>query len=265
MEKPNYIPSQIWHAAVYMLDAWDEDDIKFARDISASLRRLLFDGPHQDYANNLEKTWKRIVADLDEHDRSLDYEDQGQTYRILLDTLAVTPKSIDPGMRPALDDGAKKLERIAGLARELSRELTELTAIREQKGIEWDGGSEFELITQWVEASGCDIVRQHWKNSPGLTDLLDQLGDAAEFQPLRPPLHYEYAEVGDGGVTGTHDVSALVRHFDARIAEKCYFPAGFNIGNTDLARLLSALLQRPVSSQAVISARKVNLIVNQDE
>lgn len=256
MEKPDYIPRQIWDAAVYMLDAWAEDDINFNRSISASLKRLLFDGPHQDYASNLEKTWERIVADLDNYDRSLDHEDRGQTYRVLLDTIASITKSIDAGMRVSLDEGTKKLERIASLARELSRELTELTAIRERKGIEWDGLGQSELITEWVEASDCSID-MHRYNFPKIEDLMGQLGDAAEFQPLRPPRHYEYAEVGDGGVSGLHDASALVRHFDAKVAtlKKCLLPEGFKVGNTDLARLLSALLQREVSTGSVIKAR----------
>lgn len=263
MEKPDYVPIQIWNAAIFMLNAWAEDDIKFARDISGNLKRLLFDGPHQTYASDLVATWKRIIAALDPYDCRLEEDDRGQTYRLFLDDLATLTRAINPNMRRALDDAESRLERIAKMARSLAHEWEDLTELREHNGIEWDGGSEYEILTEWANDSHCRIERENWRDFPEISDLLDRIGHAAEFYPIRPPRFHEYAEIGDGGVSGLQDASSLVRFFDARIVDRNFYPEGFKVGDTDMARLLSALLRRDVSRNAVISARKVNPIVNQ--
>ncbi len=263
-ERPVHVPEQIWEAASYFMDAWDNES---CQDWRENVQRLM-SGTFKVYSEELAPTWQKIVATIDTFNKrrlAADWEDRPdpqETYRLLLDLLAVFPDALDAEMRPALEEADRRLERIATLTRELMEEWDTFVDLRNAKGLQW-GASEHELITTWVYRANCKIgpakgFEEELSDFPRLGDLLDGLADAAEYHGIVPPWTHEYAEQGDGGVAGKGDVSALVRLFDARLVEykRIGLPPELVITDMDLARLLSALLQRPVGRMAVLKARE---------
>lgn len=270
--KPDYIPQEIWEAASYMLDAWD-GTTPGDKSAHRNLERLLFAGPLGNSAVELGPTWERIVKAVNALNlrRLAEWHNGGpgerpdpqDPYRSLLYTLAKFTDTVDPTIRPALKEATAKLERIAELARELKDEWDAFVAVREAHGIEWTS-SQTELISDWMDAAKCRIVpKDKWSDDlylsdvlygPDFSDLLERVAGAAEDPGLRPPSFHEYAEMGDG----KRNVKAMVRHLDATIDTliQCrYLPEDFSIGDTDLARILSAVLARNVSHQAVAAGR----------
>lgn len=267
MERPEYVPHQIWEAATYLLGGWAEDGTPVGDAFKANLHRLLFDNRHQAYARDLEKPWDRIVSSIEELNRrardawadsmidseySKEPPDAAEPYRLLLDLLATLPEAMDEEMRPALDEVQQRLANIAEDARRLATEWENMTELRERKGIEWT--SERQIISDWAAAHHCSIEGKHWRDFPDLADLIERVAAAAESVPLRPPIGYEYALVGNGGTAGTHDVSAVVRKFDSALSFSMV--RDLKISDNDLALFLSALLRREVARHTVLQARK---------
>lgn len=268
MNRPAYVPPQIWEAATYLLDAWTKDDIPSVRVQEKNLRRLLFDAGGQTHARDLQPTWQRIVSSIEElnrrnhgawsdrmmeSDHHIEPPDPGEPYRLLLALLTTLPESMDKEMRGALDEFYQRLEDIAEHARGLAKKWDEMVELRERKGIEWT--SEYEIISNWVAAHQCSIEHQNWRDFPNLADLFERIAASAENDPFHPPHGHEYALVGNGGTTGTLDVSATVRKFDSDL--KRHSPTSdLAIGDADLARLLSALLRRDIGRPTVLQARK---------
>lgn len=264
--KPDYVPPEIWEAASYMLDAWDGTS---PGDESAhrNLERLLFASPLGNYAVELHPTWERIVNSINGLNRSRRAEwadgglaeepDPQEAYRAFLYTLAKFTDSVDPTVRPALKEATASLERIAELARELKDEWGAFVALRETHGIEWMF-SQTEIIADWMDAAKCRVEpKDKWSDEvygPDFPDLLERVAIAADYQGLMPPRTHEYAEMGDG----KRNVKAMVRHLDATLPVliQCrLLPADFNLGDTDLARIMTALLVRDVSHQSIAAGR----------
>ncbi|MCP5191023.1 MAG: hypothetical protein H6988_11620 [Pseudomonadales bacterium] len=253
--RPEYIPTQIWEAAAYLLREWDP---AIAKNWIRNLERLLY-GTGQDadgrlFSAALEPTWQRITLAVESNPKGYD---KLEPYRVLLHVLAVFPEDLDANMKPALQDAKHRAERISFHARALADELEAFNRLRNAKGMNL-GTSEYELLVAWTDAAECKITIQYSHRFPELHALLHRLADAMD-EPLISPAHgHQYAVQGDGGVAGKGDVSALVRLFDTVIDDIKHYslPPDFDFTDTDLARVLSALLQRPVSRFAVNQARK---------
>lgn len=260
VNRPDYVPPQVWEAAEYFLRAWDP---VIAKDWIRYLERLLHgtgrDADSKLFSAELAPFWKMLVDAIEARGRRASSEDRLEPYKVFLDMLCLTPVALDAEMKPALEEVGRRMEKIAGLATELADEWDTVVALRESKGIGW-GASEYELLTAWAGATGCKIECRGWRDFPALAPLLRGLANAMENRETVPPPYYEYSTRGDGGVAGVHDVTALVRFFDARMADLKVWslPVDLNISDNHLAKLLSALLQRPVSRLAVLQARNRN-------
>ncbi|KAF0102472.1 MAG: hypothetical protein FD187_2369 [bacterium] len=256
IERPEHVPAQVWEAAVDLSRAWDP---AIAKEWIRNLERLLYGTTPAEgnrFPTALAPFWRLLVDAVEARGRRADPEDRLVPYKAFLDVLCLTPAALDAEMKPALEEVGRRMEKIAALATELADEWDAAVALRESKGIGWSAG-EYELLTTWAEATGCKIECPGWRDFPALAPLLRGLADAMERTEITPPRYYGYATLGAGGVAGAGDVTALVRFFDARLADLTHWslPADFAVSDNHLAQLLSALLGRPVSRLAVLQAR----------
>jgi len=259
MERPDYVPNEIWQAARTLLD-WQGQDIDYKKYLS----NLLFDGQGQSYASELANTWPQLVTEFRRsHQRLLESldgrgdPDPDDAYRIFLTILSELPLSLDQDLKPALADFGGLLKAVQTAADDLASAWGDLMDLRERKSIQW--ATEHELLREWLSMSDNALADRHWRHDdPKITDLLTCISSAAKHQPATPPATHEYAAIGNGGVSGHRDISAMVRRFDSVADIYRTILVGVHITDAVLAKLLSALLRRDVSRLAVHEARTRN-------
>lgn len=261
--KPINISTQLWSTSRRLRQAWltDDDGITiencpYALRSVANLDRLFSDAADThspagsaahctDYAAQLEKTWPKLEESLRIGDWGLIVERLPESSSwtipspdvqlgVLLDLFATLPQSIDVGMRDALTG-----------ARQLRSELSD-TAIRLREIS--------DSLTELCELHGMDYPKVSH-----VGDLAHEIVDTLDSWEPVPPFGQKFAEIGNGNAG---DASSLVRHFDERLSAMLgvSLPPDFAVGDTDLARIINALLRRPaITSQGILKARRLSL------
>lgn len=246
--KPDWIPPDMWTAASELRVAWGA-----ARECQY-LDRLLQDC-------GLRLTWKKLAKQVTNVNE----------WKRLLGLLANWPLSIDLGYRQAASKANEQLQAIAPMARKLAELLFEYCETTEQHSI--PKPFEFWRIDACIERTAADLTSARMADAAPwqwYVDAMDHRGRASYFNPKKSELAYLLHTLADVAEKHAYDpgpfdraalegnasrYAAMVRGFDdiLRINEDAL---PFHLGDTDTARLLSALLEETVSRETVANSRR---------
>lgn len=248
---PAWVPAPVWELAREL-----EPDGWWSAKVRAAAARLL--GP------GMAPTWRRLA------DEGHDWDEE--VWRLLFDLFfmsAETPAAAG-NLRGALNDAGPALDRIAELADELADRIDAYSELAERNGISVP--DELELTLEWVHrtARADPLFQQYASEQSGFpspdgdaeeylprpVDLLRGLSNAArEHTPGTrwPHQGYVHASRKEGRLVD------WVRAFDLRFRENYLSQLripGLALGDTDLARIASAVLDLDVRREVVKKARR---------
>jgi len=261
-KKPDYVPDEVWAGVERYLSCKEEcekfpgyDDI-----YDETIYRLLNDP-------GLEPTWKKLTEQIKD----------GQGWHRLLDILATLRISFDPNLWDALKECKKLAKDIEHFASKLVESIDRLDTLTNHHDIQ---GTPRELhsITALIEKAADNYPDFRWWERRFFTEKTGQrfpgLG-GVEYKYQIPtiglvralcidPSSYEI-DVTDSinryAVEGNRSlISPYVRHFDDRLSEEAAQvgvpPLNVTVSSTDLALLLSTILNMDISREAVGKARR---------
>ena len=270
---PEYVPAAVWR---FYRELDEERDLQSGESLlsqrdCALIGRL--------FAPDMARTWRNFARHIDGPDVDLSratgsvypaaMAQRGCTFRDavaemdwrhLFDLLLQVRKTFDPSDRDAMRRAEDLLPEIAEVAEDLAAKLREYQALRDRHLI--SAPPEFYHLGELVSVSL--YGRRDDLDPDTLPDEdVSLLNTATVIDELANSAWYHEPECFNETATHVHDrkashVSAWVRHFDAmwqRWQEPYCMVARFDMSNTDLARIATAVLRMDVSRETVKQAR----------
>ena len=254
--RPEYVPAAVWRFYRELADKYPEDQPERARLVA----RL--------FSPDMARTWRNLTRQIEtaplsplrieQESRWATEDDRGlpprqvtaeQDWRHLLDLLLQLPHTFAPEVRDELKHAEGLLAEIGDTAERLSDLMREYNHLSERH--QFSRPEPFTILSEWIKATTGENEPGSYEPAPA--DMLQSLAFAA---------WYHETKAGDIDEAFIRDrkpsyIAAFVRHFDAlwkRWQDLC-FAARFEVSNTDLSRIASAVLRMDVSRETVKQAR----------
>jgi hypothetical protein len=266
--RPEYLPAAVWRFYRELADKYPEDQPERAR-----LAGRLFgtDRQSRERANldgrkepAIALTWRALARQIEtapvdplreeqatrwRDDQPLRQALAEQDWRHLLDLLLQLPHTYTPEAREALRRADGLLSEIGEAAERLADLLREYSTIRER--YQFTAPELFTMLSEWLKATTGEDEPGRYEPAPA--DMIESLALAAWSHTIDADAIDE-AFIRDRKVS---NITGWVRHFDAlwaRWQQDCC-AARFEVSNTDLARIASAVLEMDISRETVKQAR----------
>lgn len=254
--RPDFIPAAVWRFYRELVDgdlfndhARDKALVArlFGPDMALTWRNLSrqIEGAPIDLAPHQYPHFGRIA---DKHGLTLREAVAEQDWRLLFDLIMQSRVTLNPEARDAIKRAEELLGEIGETAERLAELLREYRSIRSHH--QFTAPPAFGILSEWLEATTGEP--EPARDYPAPVDMVESLAFSAWYHEIEPD-EIDAAFIHDRKFSR---VSAWVRHFDALWDRwQAVMVARFEISNTDLARIASAVLRLDVSREAVKKAR----------